>query len=195
MSTYVKTQDVELPQHFKQFNKFVLMLWRLGLGKWVNGVPSLGGRILVITHTGRKSGKIYRTPVNYAEIDGDVYCLAGMGSQADWYLNVKANPAVEIWLPNGWWAGAAEELTEKRVRLPLMRQVLINSGKAAPAYGIFPETMTDEELEQAVGDARLFRIRKTEARTGDDGPGDLAWVWPLTTLLLLLVALFHHRNR
>ena len=195
MSTSDKSQDVELRRRFKQFNKFMLMLWRLGLGKWVNGLPDVGGRIMVITHTGRKSGKTYRTPVNYAEIDGDVYCQAGVGSQADWYLNVKANPAVQIWLPDGWWAGRAEELTDERARLPLLRQVLINSGKAAPALGIFPDTMPDEELEQAVGDARLFRIRKTEARTGADGPGDLAWVWPLATLLLLLATLFRRRRR
>ena len=195
MSTFVEARDMELQQHFMQFNKVMLILWRLGLGKWVNSMPSLSGRILIITHTGRKSGKSYRTPVNYAEIDGDVYCVAGMGSQADWYLNVKAKPAVEIWLPNGWWSGTAEEVADEDVRLPLMRQVLINRGKAAPAYGIFPDTMTDKELEQAVGDARLFRIRKTEARTGDGGPGDLAWVWPLTTILLVLTTLFHRRRR
>ena len=118
-----------------------------------------------------------------------------MGSQADWYQNVKANPEVEIWLPNGWWAGVAEEVTDEAVRLPLLRQVLINSGKAAPAMGIFPDTMTDEELKQAVSLTKLFRIRKTEARTGDGGPGDLAWVWPLSTLLLLTAALFRRRRK
>lgn len=61
MSHCANSQDMELCLHFKK----CMLLWRLGLGKWVNGMPNLSGRILVITHTGRNSGNIYHTPVNY----------------------------------------------------------------------------------------------------------------------------------
>jgi len=33
----------------------------------------------VITHTGRKTGRKRRTPVNYAVVRDDVYCTAGFG--------------------------------------------------------------------------------------------------------------------
>jgi len=31
----------------------------------------------------------------------------------------------------------------------------------------------------------VLHIRRTAERTGPQGPGDLAWVWPLATFLLL----------
>lgn len=62
---------------------------------------------MVLAHTGRKSGRIRRTPVNYALI-GDVYCVAGFGQSADLDRNSLATPAVEVWLPAGWYTGVAE---------------------------------------------------------------------------------------
>jgi hypothetical protein len=135
-----------------------------------------------------------RTPVNYALIDGDIYCVAGFGHISDWYRNVKANPAVEVWLPDGWWAGEAEEVGDEADRLPLLRGVLIGSGFAAEMAGIYPKTMTDEELEALTTGYRLLRIRRTAARTGPGGPGDLAWVWPMATFLLLPFVFWRRRR-
>ena len=87
---------------------------------------------MVLTHTGRTSGLQRRTPVNYAEIDGELYCTAGFGQIADWYRNIRANPQVEVWLPSGWWTGLATDITTQGNVLFIMRQVLINSGFAAP---------------------------------------------------------------
>ena len=181
-------------QHMETYNEFVLLLWRLGLGQWIDKLRNVFGRTMVISHTESVSGRTYRTPVIFAEIEGQVYCLALAGTEADWCHNVKANPAVEVWLPDGWWAAEAEELADGPSRLPLMRQVLIGGGKVSRCFGLTPGTMTDEELKQALGDAHLFRISKTEARTGAGGPGDLAWVWPLTTLVLVLATLFRRRR-
>src|SRR3990172_8866162 len=144
----------------------MLTLWRLGLGGWFNVWPEVSGRIMVITHTGRKTGARRRTPVNYAVVDGEVYCVAGFGGNSDWYRNIVAHPEVEVWLPDGWWAGAAEEVTDAAARLPLMRQVLIGSGFAAYVAGLDPIHMTDEELDRATARYPLMHIRRTEARTG-----------------------------
>jgi MYXO-CTERM domain-containing protein len=67
-----------------------------------------------------------------------------------------------------------------------MRQVIIGSGFAGRAAGLDPYKMGDAELEQATADYRLIHIRRTAPRTGSGGPGDLVWVWPLASLLLLL---------
>ncbi len=182
--------EKQLQQGFKQFNKFMLLMWRLGLGPWINIWPEGIGRIMVITHTGRKSGLKRQTPVNYAMIDGEVYCTAGFGKTSDWYRNIKTNPEVEIWLPDGWWSGVAEEITNPAKRLPLLRAVMQNSGFAASTFGgIDPRTITDEELAKTTYEYCVIHIRRTEARTGAGGPGDLAWVWPLATFLLLPLAL------
>lgn len=194
MTRMQPSTEKQLQQGFKYFNRFMLALWRLGLGRWVNAWPSVGGRIMVITHTGRKSRSQRRTPVNYAIIDDDVYCTAGFGKVSDWYRNIIANPSVEVWLPDGWWAGVAEEVADVDSRVPLMREVLLASGFAAYAAGLDPRKMSDQELDAATVKYRLIRIRRTTARTGPGGPGDLAWVWPLATMILLPMAL-RRKNR
>jgi deazaflavin-dependent oxidoreductase (nitroreductase family) len=187
------TQD-QLRQSFKQFNRFMVGLWRLGLGPWVNLWPEVGGRIMVIRHTGRKTGMARYTPVNYTIADGEIYCTAGFGNISDWYRNILAHPEVEVWLPDGWWAGLAQDVSETGTRIPLLRQVLIASGFAARAAGLDPISMTNEQLEAATADYRLVRIQRTEARTGPGGPGDLAWVWPLATMILLPLILLRRRR-
>lgn len=178
---------------FKYLNRFMLTLWRLDLGSYFNPTK-WGGAIMVLTHTGRKTGLRRRTPVNYAIVDGELYCTAGFGRYADWYRNIMANPAVEVWHPDGWWAGEAEDVSNSPKRLHLLRQVLFGSGFAAYAAGVNPVDMSDAELDAATTDYRLLRIRRTEARTGTEGPGDLAWVWPLSTLVLLLALLRRRRH-
>ena len=184
-----------LRQAFKYFNRFMLLLWRLGLGSFVNFWPAVVGRIMVLNHTGRKTGLPRRTPVNYALVDGEIYCLSGYGAGSDWYRNIKADPAVEVWLPDGWWAGVAEEVIDPSLRLALIRQVLIASGFATYAAGINPRRLSDDALQAVTADYRLLRIRRSAARTGSGGPADLAWLWPLATLTLLIFVLLPKQSR
>ena len=180
--------EAGLRQGFKRFNSFMLLMWRLGLGGWVNAWPAVGGRIMVLTHKGRKTGKTRRTPVNYAIVDGELYCTAGFGAGSDWYRNILADPHVEVWLPDGWWQGTAEDVSDAPNRLELLRQVLIGSGIVAPLMGVSPG-QPEAQLMAATETYRLIHIRRAQPCTGPSGPGDLAWVWPLTTMLLLMVAL------
>jgi deazaflavin-dependent oxidoreductase (nitroreductase family) len=170
---------------FRTFNRFMVALWRLGLGRFVNWSPRYGGRIMVITHNGRKSGIRRQSPVNYAIIDDDLYCTAGFGKNCDWYKNIKTNPGVEVWLPDGWYEGVAEEVTNPELRLPILREVLKNSGFASYAAGVDPYGISDEQLESLTREYKLVRIHRTGARTGRGGPGEFSWVWPLATFVLL----------
>jgi deazaflavin-dependent oxidoreductase (nitroreductase family) len=185
----------QLQQGFKVLNRFMVSLFRLGLGSWVNLWPEVGGRIMVLTHTGRRSGIKRYNPVNYTILNGDVYCVAGFGAISDWYRNLRADPHVEVWLPDGWYAGLAEDVTGCQECTYVMRQVLIASGFAARVAGLNPHTLSDEALKKATSEYRLVRIRRTAERTGREGPGGLAWVWPLATLLLLPLALRRPRRR
>ena len=183
----------QMRQAFKNGNRYMLFMWRLGLAKFINISPETIGRIMVLTHVGRKTGALRRTPVNYVVSNNDIYCTAGFGAISDWYRNIKKNPQVEVWLPEGWWQGKAEDVSNHPDRVELLRQVLIASGFAARSIGIYPKTMTAEEIEAVTGDYKLIRIRRTAACTGPGGPGDLAWVWPLATFLLLPLALRRRR--
>ena len=183
----------QLRQMFKTGNRFMLIMWRLGLGQFINVSPDTIGRIMVLTHIGRKTGGKRQTPVNYAILNGEIYCVAGFGSIADWYRNTLKNPQVEIWLPDGWWEGTAEDISRHPNRVELVRQVLIASGFAARSVGLEPKSMSDEQIAAATGDYKLIRIRRTSACTGPGGPGDLAWIWPIATFLLLPMALRKRR--
>jgi deazaflavin-dependent oxidoreductase (nitroreductase family) len=178
-------EEEQLRKIFKGFNRFMLMLWRLGLGSYGNG-NRYAGWIMVIKHTGRKSGLTRYAPVNYTIVDDDVYCTAGFGTKADWYRNIMDIPKVELWLPDGRWAGMAEDATEDPNAAEILRQVIIASGFAGPLFGVNATKMTAADFEVLLGDYRLIRIRRTEAVTGPGGPGDLAWVWPLATIVLLM---------
>ena len=150
---------------------------------------------MVIKHKGRKTGLTRMAPVNYASVDGDLYCAAGFGKGSDWYRNILANPEVEIWHPEGRWRGIVEDISDSSDRIPLLREVLLGSGFAARVAGLNPHTMTDQQLAQAAKPYRLLRVRCTEAVTGAGGPGDLAWIWPLTTMVFLWMLLRRRRKR
>ena len=179
-----------LRKSFKVLNRLMLLNWRLGMGPWLSLWPSGMGQFLVITHTGRKTGLQRRTPVNFAQVDGEVYVTAGFGSGSDWYRNLSANPQCEVWLPEGRWQAEAVELPQDDPRwLPLLRAVLRGSGFAAYAFGINPHKLDDQELRALAADYRLLHLRREQALAGPGGPGDLGWVWPVLTALLLPAAL------
>lgn len=191
MTTISPETEQNLRQVFRRFNRFMLLMWRLGLGRFINFWPEGGGRIMVIQHVGRKTGKTRQTPVNYAEIDGEVYCTAGFGAVSHWYRNLLENSEVEIWLPNGRFHAHAHDITDQPNTLPILRQVLINSGFAAPAVGVHPTTMSDEELAVATESDRLIRFTKTQPAAGK---ADLQWVWlVLAGLLLGIVVVWFKR--
>ncbi len=172
-------------QGFRYFNRAMVLFWRLGFGQWLNAAPRVSGQIMVLTHTGRKSGKTFRQPLNYALVNNELYCVAGFGAGSDWYKNILADPRVQVWLPDGWWQGEAHDISTAPNRVQLIRAVLIGSGFAAYAAGIHPQSMSDAELATVTQSYRLLHIQRAAPRTGRDGPGDLAWVWQVSTVALL----------
>lgn len=97
---------------FRVFNKLMVAMGRLGLGRWINIRPEVFGRIMVIRHIGRRTQLARPTPVNFTLDRGDVYCAAGFGVRSDWYRNIQDDPVVEVWLPDGWWIGLMEDVTD-----------------------------------------------------------------------------------
>lgn len=73
--------------------------------------------------------------------------------------------------------------------------MLIASGFVSRLFDLDPRTMQPEELDELLKTYRIVRLRPSAARTGKDGPGDLAWVWPLTTFLLLFIVIFKQKRR
>ncbi|MDQ2895209.1 MAG: nitroreductase family deazaflavin-dependent oxidoreductase [Actinomycetota bacterium] len=59
----------------------------------------LGRRFLRLTHLGRRSGQRYQTMLEVIGEDPktrEVFVIAGLGSQAQWYRNLLAHDAIEV---------------------------------------------------------------------------------------------------
>lgn len=158
VSKFTPKQLNTLRRVFHAMNPFMVFMLRIGLGWTMNIMPSVSGRIMVIEHRGRKSGKKYLTPVNYALVDGEVYCTAGFGSVSDWYKNIMANPQVVLRLPEGKRKARAEDVTDSPRRVFLMRQVIIGSGFAGPLFGVDQRKLNDEQLDAVTKEYRLVHF-------------------------------------
>lgn len=145
---------------FHAMNHLMVWMWKMGWGKAINCWPAGFGRIMVIKHCGRKSGREYLTPVNYTVSEGEIYCMAGFGSISDWYRNMLVYPRVELWLPEGKRMMCAEDITDSENRLSLTKQIAIASGFAAPLLGIDIKKLSDDEWEAISKDYRLVHFRE-----------------------------------
>ena len=135
------------------------------------------GRLLVIEHTGRRSGSRYRTPINYTVAGDDLFCVAAFGERTDWYRNLLSTPDTAVWLPDGRWEATVTDVSDRPDRVDLMRRVLIDSGFAARMFGLNPYRIGADDLAEATATYRLMRIRPIRPQAAADGPGDLAWIW------------------
>jgi len=78
-----------LPQGLARFNRRVTNRLTGRFAGWLRGFG-------IVVHTGRRSGRIYRTPVN-AFRDGDGYIFAlTYGAETDWVRNVRAAGGCEL---------------------------------------------------------------------------------------------------
>jgi deazaflavin-dependent oxidoreductase (nitroreductase family) len=63
------------------------------------GGPFAGMNLLLLTHTGAKSGRSYTTPLAYTR-DGDHFVIiaskGGAPNHPDWYYNLLAHPDVQV---------------------------------------------------------------------------------------------------
>lgn len=168
----------------KILDPVVITLWRLGLGRLFNLWPAVIGRIMVIKHYDLKNGTSIYTAVNFIERDSGIYCVAHREVNSEWIQNIMANPQVEVWLPDGWYAGQADAVEYSEDRLELLRSVFSGNPIPAKIAGIDPE-LEDAVFEMASENYQLVRVIRQSPRTGVDGPGGLAWMWPFILMLLL----------
>jgi deazaflavin-dependent oxidoreductase (nitroreductase family) len=87
-----KVKEVHPPHGLARLS-FRLPVWvyRLGLG------GLLGTRFLLLTHTGRKTGRERKTVLEVVRYDQEAYTFvvaADFGTRSDWYRNICTNPSV-----------------------------------------------------------------------------------------------------
>jgi deazaflavin-dependent oxidoreductase (nitroreductase family) len=68
--------------------------------------------VLLLTTIGRKSGQMRVTPLQFEEVDGEIYVASARGQEADWFKNIEANPNVRVQLGEREFEALAETVTE-----------------------------------------------------------------------------------
>lgn len=147
------------------FNRAPVLLYRAHLG-W-----ALGSNLLMLTTTGRKTGRTRRTVVEVAKSSPNrgsaptLWVIAGRGRQSDWYANAISGGLTRITWMNHFFtprvhALSADErfdlLVDYQHRHPRAATML---GKAALG-GSF--TGAHDELRRLADDLRALRLEPAE---------------------------------
>jgi deazaflavin-dependent oxidoreductase (nitroreductase family) len=135
------------------------LAYALGLG------PLFGRVILLLTTTGRKSGKPQVTPLTYEERDGTIFIASARGRVADWVRNIAADPHVSVRLGRRRFLALGEIVTEIRPMADyLQRQLERNPklfGRIMRMEGL-PEIPTRSHLESLAAKRTLVVLQPEE---------------------------------
>lgn len=145
----------------KNIQKIHRVLYAIGLG-WL-----VGRIVLLLTTTGRKSGKPRVTPLQYEEIDGAYYLGAARGLKADWLRNLQANPQVEIRVGTRRFQGCAEVVTDPTrfadfMEVRLARHPLMIGMIMEKAHGL-PRRPSRAQLESLAANEAVVIVRPMKA--------------------------------
>lgn len=141
----------------KNIQKIHRVLYALGLG------PVIGKLILLLTTTGRRSGKRRVTPLQYEEIDGLYYLGAARGLRADWVRNIQACPEVELRIGAKHFYGHAEVVNNASqfadfMEVRLQRHPRLIGLIMEKAHGL-PRRPSREQLEGLAVDEAMVIVR------------------------------------
>ncbi len=116
-------------------------------------------QILLITFTGRKSGKPYTTPVSYSQADDEVTIF----THADWWKNLLGNASVTLRLQGRDLEGLAEPVVEDKQAIAAgLMEHLRKVSSDAKYYGV---TFDDHgnpnvaEVDKAAQSVVMIRVR------------------------------------
>lgn len=169
--------------------KLPIFLWRLGLG------PIVGKILMIITHTGRKSGTPRQTMVEYHSMNGIKYVIAAFGVQTQWYRNILANPQVTIQTADGTEQMTAVRVTHDEELMAVVELFLHRDPPLMKWYLDSLEILPDRTSILANKDTIVFiRFDPTSAPTPRGLEVDLAWIWPALMLWGFVNRLFRRKK-
>jgi deazaflavin-dependent oxidoreductase (nitroreductase family) len=142
---------------FKWLFKIPIFFYHIGL-------PLFGNFILLLTTTGRKSGKTRHTPLEYHREPGTGLAIltAGWGGNTDWRRNLQADPRVCVQM--GWhkFEAVAEPLSDEEVAAWMLDALKLNpaSGKLWSRWAGEPVSLAEpESILRAAKYFPSFRLR------------------------------------
>lgn len=131
------------------FLRAPIVLYRFGLG-WM-----LGGRFLMLTHTGRVSGLERETVLEVVKRDeatGTIYVASGWGDKSNWLLNIEKNSRVGVRFRRESYVARA-----RRVGIGEAAEVLTEYAERYPkAFSMLTANILGEELQPNYESARVM---------------------------------------
>jgi deazaflavin-dependent oxidoreductase (nitroreductase family) len=122
------------------------------------GIPPFGDFILLLTTTGRKSGKLRFTPLEYRRETNTrhVIITAGWGGHTDWRCNIRANPRVCVQIGRNKYEALAEPLSDAQVAAWMADTIRINPRSAKMFSRWAGKPVGIDEPESLLDAARFF---------------------------------------
>jgi deazaflavin-dependent oxidoreductase (nitroreductase family) len=144
------TQTPTVPPFVNKAMKFVL-------SSPMHGVVSK--TVLLITFTGRKSGKTYTTPVDYSQ-DGE---LVTIFTHANWWKNLRGGASVTLRMRGQQFQGLAEPVAEDKQAVAAgLTAHLHRVPSDAKYYGVTLDNQgnpNEVEVEKAAQTVAMIRVR------------------------------------
>ena len=136
---------------FKWLFKMPVILDKIGLG-WLNS-----NYFLILTTTGRKTGILHQTPLEYRyEPESDTYIImAGWGGRTDWYRNTIVHPHVHVKLKGRQFAAQAKPLLPEEVATLMGDAIKVNPD-TLKIWSRWAGTSLDGSDQSLLGAAKHF---------------------------------------
>jgi deazaflavin-dependent oxidoreductase (nitroreductase family) len=114
----------------------------------------LSGRLMLVTHVGRRTGRVYRQPVSYVR-DGDVLLSPGGGQ---WTRNLRDGEAVPLRLRGRPHVGRPELVSDRQEVEQLLRRMLAGNRQLGRFIPFIGRDGTIDETALTVAVEHGFRI-------------------------------------
>jgi F420H(2)-dependent quinone reductase len=128
------------PRTIRWIGRFHAWLWTLTRGRFVDAAKE--APFLLLTTTGRKTGRLRTTPVLYLEEGRDLIVVASFGGNdihPAWYLNLKESPEAEVMIRGERrWVSAQEISTDQK------KLIWPRLAKSYPQFEIYQQRTSRE---------------------------------------------------
>lgn len=113
----------------------------------------LSGRLVLITYTGRKSGKKHTLPVQYAESRNELIVVAGYHEHKKWWRNLLQESTISVCYRGKWFEASAKAFDgDMGVIAPLFPDYLRRFPASARIRGLTLDSSGDVEDQGKMGE-------------------------------------------
>lgn len=130
-----------------------VLLYRLRLGGLI------GKHTLLLTTTGRRTGRARVVPLDYQQEGDTLYLIPEQGTHATWYRNLVAQPEVALQVGGRRIAGVATPLADPQEKAHVLKLFVRRSARLAERYYGIPRGASDEELLQLAPQRAVVAVR------------------------------------